>query len=372
MNVADTRNNLSVVAAKTIAPRVDVIMSVFNGSRYLAPAIESVLSQQAVDLKFLVIDDGSTDDTADILNEYARGDHRMQVYLEKHSGLTRNLNQLVFRSRAPFVARMDADDVSAAGRLRAQVDYLLTHPTVVACGCGVVRLSKKGVPQSAWIPPDDSTHLANLLRSGRNPIAHGSVLFRRNILSRIPGPYRFRYAQDFDLWLRLIKEGRIGIVQQPLYGLRIWNGSISAQVQSTRAKQIKYIIKANNARGERADPLALERAFDSLVDNHTKKSKRHPQNKARVVTLVKQLLASGRAKRARKLFGFLDFADVLSLRTGGLWSLTFFPPAALCKVLSTWEIVRDPLGRFRLSNEQFFRLKKTWPNKTNSCDLSGG
>jgi glycosyltransferase involved in cell wall biosynthesis len=340
--------------------RVDVIMSVFNGRKYVAPAIESILSQQAVNLRFLVIDDGSTDGTADILNDYAKADRRLHVYPEKHSGLTRNLNQLVSRSTATFVARMDADDISAPDRLRSQVNYLLNHPAAVACGCGVVRLSKKGVPQSAWIPPDDSSYLAKLLWSGRNPIAHGSVMFRRAVLSTIPGPYRFRYAQDFDLWLRLIREGEIGIVQEPLYGLRIWNGSISARVQSSRAMQIRYIINVNSGKLEGRCPVDLERGFDLLLQGGKHNSNQLTQRNARIISLVRQSLAGGKTKRARKLLSLLSVRSHPSFRIGGLWAMTFLPPAALRKVLSTWEKVRDPLGRFRLSKEQLAGLRQTW------------
>ena len=104
-------------------------MSVFNGASYLGEAIDSILDQSFKDFEFIVIDDGSQDNTWEVLSDYAGKDSRLVLHRNKNNlGLTKSLNKGLNLARGEYIARMDADDISLSGRLEAQVNFLDTHP----------------------------------------------------------------------------------------------------------------------------------------------------------------------------------------------------------------------------------------------------
>ena len=109
-------------------PEVSVIMSVYNGDRFLAAAVESILTQTYDDFEFLILDDGSRDQSPEILQGYAGQDTRIRLLTQANQGLTVSLNQLIEASRGQFIARMDADDVAHPDRLGRQLEFLRQHP----------------------------------------------------------------------------------------------------------------------------------------------------------------------------------------------------------------------------------------------------
>src|SRR5207237_10277673 len=116
------------------APRVSVLLPVWNGEAFLEQAMESILRQTLSSFELIVIDDGSTDRSAAIAEEFASRDPRMRVLRRPHEGLSAALNAGIAAARGEYVARMDADDISAPDRLRKQVAYLDAHPACVAVG----------------------------------------------------------------------------------------------------------------------------------------------------------------------------------------------------------------------------------------------
>ena len=115
-------------------PLVSVLMSVYNGDRYLDEAIDSILSQTYENFEFIIINDGSTDHTKDILSSYSNQDNRIRVFHQKNHGLTFSLNRGLELSRGKYVARMDADDISSPRRLEEQINYLRANPEVGVLG----------------------------------------------------------------------------------------------------------------------------------------------------------------------------------------------------------------------------------------------
>ena len=116
-------------------PEVSVVMGVYNGGDSLSRTLESVLSQQGVDLEFIVVNDGSTDNTLSILNDYSEKDNRLRVLDQENSGLTRSLIRGCAEARGEFIARQDAGDISLPGRLRKQLDLIQKNPDVVLVSC---------------------------------------------------------------------------------------------------------------------------------------------------------------------------------------------------------------------------------------------
>ena len=131
-------------------PLISVCMAVYNAERYVAEAVESILNQTFGDFEFLILDDGSTDGSLDILRRYAERDPRIRLTSRPNQGLVASLNELVDQARGEFIARMDADDVSLPERFQREVDYLRDHPECVLVGSRVRLIDPDGDPLCDW------------------------------------------------------------------------------------------------------------------------------------------------------------------------------------------------------------------------------
>lgn len=200
-------------------PKVTVLMSVFNGRRFLRPSLESILNQSYRNFELLIVDDGSTDDTGEIVRSLK--DARIQLHRNASNlGLTASLNRGVELARSPLIARMDSDDISHPERLARQVAHLEAHPEVGALGSAYTNTNQSGKPlfTSSFAAPHGFLVWYMFFQ---NPIAHPSVLMRTDVLRKVGG-YRskFRYGQDLDLWWRMARHAKLGNLDQPLIQLR--------------------------------------------------------------------------------------------------------------------------------------------------------
>lgn len=212
-------------------------MGVHNGERTLPATISSVLAQRGVALEFIVIDDGSTDDTWSILQQRATEDARLKPYRQPRGGLTKALIAGCARAKGEYVARQDAGDLSLPGRLRKQHDLLASEPRLSFVACQHRAVGPAGEILNALAPEDDGLKIIESLRnapvSGMQVPRHGSVMFRRDAYERVGG-YRadFYFAQDLDLWSRLIEAGDLAFIPEVLYQSCFTPGSISAVYRS--------------------------------------------------------------------------------------------------------------------------------------------
>jgi hypothetical protein len=201
-------------------------MSVHNGERYLREAVESILGQSFSDLEFIILDDGSTDSTWEILSSY--GDPRIGlVRNEKNIGLTLSLNKGLALARGKYVARMDADDISLPHRLEMQVDFLERHPHIGVLGTAVQYMDSSG--NLADVQRFPERH--NIIRWSLcfyNPVPHPTVMVRRRLMEQVRG-YEpdIRTAQDYDLLQRLSSVTRLANLSEVLLYLRKHNASIT-------------------------------------------------------------------------------------------------------------------------------------------------
>src|SRR5512135_1833139 len=131
-------------------PLISVCMPVYNAERYIARAVESILGQTFGDFEFLILDDGSTDGSLEILRRYANHDPRIRLTSRPNKGLPPSLNELVDQARGEFIARMDADDVALPERFARQVEYLRAHPDCVLVGSRVQLVDPEGDPLCDW------------------------------------------------------------------------------------------------------------------------------------------------------------------------------------------------------------------------------
>src|SRR5260370_151977 len=145
------------------SPPVSMLMSVFNGEAFLPQALESILGQTFGDFEFIIIDDGSTDTTAQILSDYAKQDERVRVFNQGNKGRAASLNDGIDLARAEYIARMDADDIALPHRLKEQIRFMERHPEVGLLGGAVELIGPEGQVLAEVRPPLDASQIRCLL-----------------------------------------------------------------------------------------------------------------------------------------------------------------------------------------------------------------
>ena len=257
-------------------PVVSVVMSVFNGEALLPFAMASVLGQEGIEFEVVVVDDGSTDRTADLLERYAADDARVRVLRQRNAGLTRALIWGCREARGTFIARQDVDDISTPGRLKKQAELLVADPTLAMVSSWVVYFGPRGEVLDEVRRTADAAQATRDLLESHSGVVHGSVMFRKEHYDKVGG-YReeFYFAQDSDLWLRIGEVGRLAFVQETLYMLRISEKSLSsryAAAQSQLGELSHECQKARRAGRAEESSLAAARCLrpdlipDSKVD----------------------------------------------------------------------------------------------------------
>ena len=218
----------------TAEPLVSVIMSVFNGEQYLKSCLDSILEQTYSNFEFIIVNDGSSDGTFSILEGYT--DPRIKLIDQiENTGLTCSLNHAILECDGEFIARQDSDDISERGRLKAQLEYLGTHPGTAAVGTWALQIDEDG-DEIGLLKRETEPAMIGLRMAHENQFHHGSVMFRRSALEFVGG-YRehFKYAQDYDLFLRLALKFDLANLPAPMYRKRHTPDAVSI-VHSGRQK----------------------------------------------------------------------------------------------------------------------------------------
>ncbi|HEV2915722.1 MAG TPA: glycosyltransferase [Pyrinomonadaceae bacterium] len=210
-------------------PKVTVLMSVHNGEKYLRQAVESILSQTFDDFEFLIIDDASTDRSAELIRSF--GDHRIKLLRnETRLGLTRSLNLGIGLARGQYIARMDADDISVPERLEKQVSFLDRHPSCSVVAARAAFMDELGNRVADWPEDWQTTTSLEIYRQlpKTNCVAHPTTMLRAAIAKEYRYSENQVYAQDHDLWLRLCADGKsIEKIDEALLRYRVHHSSIT-------------------------------------------------------------------------------------------------------------------------------------------------
>ena len=220
--------------AKSDPPLISVCMPVFNAERYVAQAIESILDQTLGDFEFLILDDGSTDGSLEVLRRYASRDPRIRLTSRPNKGVGFTRNELVDQARGEFLACMDADDVALPERFARQVDYLIAHPECVLVGSRVRLIDPEGDPLCDWCTDQEHEVLDARLLGGERitSICNPSVMMRRDAVLAV-GKYRLiQLLEDNDMFLRLAEYGRLANLPEVLLQYRVHASNISKSASS--------------------------------------------------------------------------------------------------------------------------------------------
>lgn len=227
-------------------PKVTVLMPVYNGAPYLREAIQSVLDQTFTDFEFLIINDGSTDASVDIIHSYSDPRIRL-VNNEKNLQLIATLNKGLKLSRGKYIVRMDCDDISIPERLAIQVDYMDKNPDVGVCGSWFKVFYGNNKMTAGWrmgvMPTDDQEIKATLLF--QCPLAHPSTCLNRELLNKFALRYDASYihAEDYQFWVECGNYFKLANVSKPLILYRLNNTSVSRSNQSQQIEATLSIIR---------------------------------------------------------------------------------------------------------------------------------
>jgi glycosyltransferase involved in cell wall biosynthesis len=221
--------------ASSTRPLISVLTPVFNAEAYLDEMLASLQRQTLTDFEAVLVDDGSTDASAEILERATRDDSRFRLMrLPANQGIVAALNHGLEACRGTYIARLDADDVAYSTRLERQVRYLEKHPEIVALGTSLAYIDSAGRPLGRV---RQSTLRGSLLRA--NPLMHPTVMFRHDVLRAAGLRYRseFAYAEDFYLWLELSRQGRLGSLDEVTVLYRVSPSAL-------RARRLRAMLRA--------------------------------------------------------------------------------------------------------------------------------
>ena len=249
-------------------PQVSVLMSVHNASAFLPAAIDSILAQTFSDFELIVVDDGSSDNSGVLLDQYAARDGRVRTIRRPNRGLTRSLNEAAARARGILLARMDGDDLSMPDRLARQVAHLGRHSDCVTVGGQGLFIDQDGWPVGPWRVPIehdaiDRQHLAGF----GGGIIHPAAMIRREAFERVGGyDEAIPAAQDYDLWLRLAEVGRLANLPDVVLQYRLHLLSVTS---TRRAEQTQCLVevcrRARQKRGLASLPRRSQRRYPNLA-----------------------------------------------------------------------------------------------------------
>lgn len=225
-----------------MATAISILMPIRNGERWLAPAIDSLLAQDFRNFELVIVDDGSSDSTLSILEQYKANDNRVRIFRQSPRGIAVALNLGLANSTAPLIARLDADDIAHPSRLYLQKKFLDDAPAFGLVGSWAKKIDEDGNRIGKISPATENDELVLALRKN-NPFIHSSVMFRTELVRSVGG-YRpfFEAAEDYDLWLRISSVAKVCNISQSLIQYR-WHSQ-----NTTQRRRLKQAFSARMAR----------------------------------------------------------------------------------------------------------------------------
>ncbi|MDP2652738.1 MAG: glycosyltransferase [Candidatus Omnitrophota bacterium] len=229
-----------------VRPDVTVLMTVYNGGRYLAPAVQSVLSQTFGDFEFLIVDDCSTDGSAAVIESFK--DSRIFLHRNPENlGQTKSLNAGLKLAKGPYIARIDADDWAFPRWLEIQHRFIVSHPQYVAVSAQAVIInSENRIVRKLASSSEPADMVLKLFASV--PINHGGVLMKKNRVLECGGyDEKYRVVADYDLWSRLVGRGhQLTSTADVLMAIRFHEASVSVTDRRTHvSEEMAEVVRRN-------------------------------------------------------------------------------------------------------------------------------
>jgi glycosyltransferase involved in cell wall biosynthesis len=273
-------------------PALSVYMPAYNVAPFVRQAVRSILDQTCKNLELLVVDDGSSDGTLQILDQLAAEDSRMRVIRQEHKGVSAAANLAIQQARAEFVARIDADDVALPDRMEKQLSFMQAHPECVALGSAMMLIDESGMPLYP-MPQIKFGHeqIEQSLLHGGWAIAQPACMYRRSTLLAVGGySTELSLHEDHDLFLRMAEHGKLENLPEVLQYYRQRATSVTAR-ESLKSHHVVMPLILKQARARR-------NITGDLVENFA--TPPPPTNLARYRRWAWGSLKAGNIQTARK------------------------------------------------------------------------
>ncbi len=221
-------------------PLVSIVMPVYNASLYIRDAVDSVFLQSFPDFEFIIVDDGSTDESVSIIKTY--NDHRIRLILNEHDFIG-SLNTGIKESKGKYIARMDSDDIMLSNRLQVQIDFMDQNPEIAICGSYAESFGSGNGIMQLHTRHNDIISVMLL----HNSMIHPSVMMRREIFINHEYKRDYPCAEDYKLWTDLVMQGlRFANIPEILLKYRISENQVTStrwleMMSSTRKIQAEYV-----------------------------------------------------------------------------------------------------------------------------------
>ena len=218
---------------------ISVIMSAYNAEKHISNSIESILSQSYQNFEFLIMDDGSTDNTSKIITSYIKTDTRIKLFNNNSNiGLTKSLNFLINQANGEYLARQDSDDVSDSKRFELQLNFMITNNLQASTTRAKIKNTNKKIPGYSYYLPH------KVLMKFKNPFIHGTLIIKKSLMQTV-GLYDedYYFAQDYKLFADLLsRKYKIGSLNKCLYTLNVDN-NLSNKFKSQQQEYAKIVKK---------------------------------------------------------------------------------------------------------------------------------
>ena len=264
-------------STKPAPPLVSVVLPVYNAQAYLSEAIESILEQDYKHFEFIIIDDGSSDDSSNIIKKYI-GDKRVKhIVLRQNIGISLALNFGIEMAKGKYIARMDADDIAVPHRFSTQVEFMEKHNDYVVCGSSVIFFNEHS-EQCRAIFPSSNEEIRAALSFFSHHISHPTVMMRTDTIKdhKLAYSTSHLYAEDYHLWSKIIKLGKLYNFKEPLLYYRHHKNQISEeyrhkQIEVSRSVLKDYLSKFFNSSFARSPQDVYVNLLIHELGNHRKK-----------------------------------------------------------------------------------------------------
>jgi len=290
-----------------------VVMPVYNGERYLNTAIDSILIQTFTLFEFLIINDGSTDRSEEIIKSYS--DPRISyIKNEKNKGLITTLNIGLARSKGKYIARMDSDDVSLPNRLKVQLNYMLSHPQCKLCGTRAIVINEDGKPLYKIRRPTLNKEI-KVRQLFKNSFIHPSVMLDAGVARRLKYSFNYEDAEDYYLFSQIVMDHQVANLKRSLIYYRVHPENITSKKQDgmnkSEIKTMHFLLSMLFEKEVSDEEASLHHAFltrhfeninSDRIEAHLLKIKNANEKKQ---TYDPELLA---AELQNEWFNFLFFS----------------------------------------------------------------
>ena len=246
-------------------------MACYNAMPYLPAALESIRSQTFTDWEMIVVNDGSTDGSGDVLHEAAAQDARIRVVDQTNQGQQAAANLAISMARGEWIARMDADDIAEPHRLAVQMQFLAEHPDVGLVGGQIRRLGSKRSGLASNFPTDHNGIMSALLKN-QHVMCNPTVVFRRELFESLGGYWEHDIAEDWDLFLRIGESAKLANIDDIVLSYRFHTGSINGRRIVEAQLFNEYAAELAKRRSSGKPPIS----YEAFVSDH--RCKRWPSS----------------------------------------------------------------------------------------------